>query len=93
MDISGFAGPSTSSTPEKVSVDLVGVDEMLELLEACIAPTGKNISRHRNFLKDLSKLLRSVKYVPLALKTRQQSMNLLKRDTITTIITVVAAQC
>src|SRR5690242_18192483 len=67
-------------------INLLCLEQMLQLLQACIRASLKDITRHSYPLEDITQLRRSQRSVTLATKTRQPRADLLKRDSITTII-------
>src|SRR6516165_7764667 len=79
-------------SPEKLIVDLPGANQMFQLFETCISAKCKNIVRHANTLKHCMELESTHGGIAAALKPRKLSMNLVKRDTIARIITIVRPQ-
>jgi hypothetical protein len=74
------------SLPKEILIDLLGLDQILELLQSCIAPELEVVLGKVNLLEELQKLLSALGHVPVTPKFRKMLGKLIEIHPITAIV-------
>src|ERR1700730_20095 len=78
--------------PVKVPVDLLGANQIFELLQSRESAIVENLRRQIDPLKELMKLADAFLHITLAFESRQTSRRLLERNAIAAIIGTIRSK-
>src|ERR1700722_10251081 len=83
--------PRLLRRPEEIRIDLLGLQQILDLLQPGMTARLEDLRRHVDRLEDFQKLARPRRHVELALEARQRRVDLVEVHAVVALVAATGA--